>query len=165
MADVIRLTGSDTITINGVILADFPAGEIGKLTFPTDISAVKTGKNGNAVIAINESGNQATLELRVLRGGIDDKLLDTLVTLYLSDSSKFVLMTGSVAKTLGTGVGTAIGVDTPVSAMDGVVAVDSYALSGGVPTKKVEVVSNVEGDVEQAVAKYTFQFVRAARSV
>lgn len=164
MADLVVLTGRDTIKINSIILEDFPHGEVGKLTFGTDISTTKTGKNGNAVIAINESGNQGTLELRVLRGGTDDQLLDTIVALYLNDPSAFVLMTGEIVKNLGTGAGTPIA-GTSVAPLTGTVRTDTYALSGGVPSKKVEVVSNVEGEVEQAIAKYTFQFVKAVRTI
>jgi hypothetical protein len=147
---VLRLVGSDTITINGMLLSNLPHGEVAKLTYNSDIAALKTGKNGNAIIAKNEVGNQATLELKVLRGSADDKMLNTQVTLYNTDPTTYVVMTGSVIKKIGNGAGA--------------VTNDVYALTGGVITKRPEVVSNVEGDVEQAITVYTIQFAYADRS-
>ena len=146
-----RLVGNDTIILDGRTFADFGSGEIGKISFSTDIATVKTGKNGNAVFASNESGNQATLELRLLRGSSDDKTLNTKLQSYKSDSVLFVLMTGSLVKRVGDGAGK--------------VTNDTYILSGGVFTKNVEVVSNVEGDVEQALSVYTMQFAVAPRAI
>jgi hypothetical protein len=147
----VRLVGKDTIKINDRILADFGHGEIGKLSFSTDIVTVKTGKNGNTIYAKNESGNQATFELKVLRGSEDDKFLNSLMVLQNSDLPKFVLMNGMLTKKFGDGEGETIS--------------DSYVLTGGVFTKNLETTSNVEGDVEQAVAHYTMQFAIAPRSI
>jgi hypothetical protein len=46
-----------------------------------------------------------------------------------------------------------------------VVISDQFALTGGVITKNVDVVSNVEGDVEQAITVWTLQFAYAARTI
>lgn len=151
MSGVIRLVGNDTIKINDRLITDFPDAEVGSLKFPTDISSTKTGKNKNAIIALNESGNQAVLELRVIRGTSDDKFLNALVSLFKSDPPSFVAMTGEVIKRLGDGAG-------------GITS-DVHVLSGGVPSKQVETTSHVSGDTEQGVAKYTFTFVEAPRAL
>ena len=148
---VLRLVGSDTITINGVLVTDLPHGEVAKLTYNSDLVAVKTGKSGNAIFAKNEVGNQATLELKLLRGSSDDKLLNTQVTLYNSAPTTYILMSGTVVKKLGNGAG----------AVDS----DTYVLTAGAITKRPEVASNVEGDIEQAVSVYTIQFAYATRSL
>ena len=146
-----RLVGNDTFILNARVLADFGHGEVGKITFSTDIATVKTGKTKNAVFASNASGDQATLEVRVLRGSDDDKFLNTQVTTYKSNPVGYTLMTGTITKKLGDGAGNIIN--------------DTFVLSGGVPSKNVEVTSNVEGDVEQAITIYTFQFASAARVI
>jgi hypothetical protein len=151
MGGVIRLVGNDTIKINERLITDLPDGEVGSVKFATDIATVKTGKNKNAVIASNASGEQATMELRVLRGSADDKYLNGLVSLFKSDPPSFALMNGEVIKRVGDG--------------EGAVAGDTYVLTGGVPTKNVDVVSNVAGDVEQGVSKYTFNFVEGVRAI
>ena len=148
---VYRLVGSDTIIINARTFSDFGHGEVGKITFATDIATVKTGKTKNGIIASNASGDQATLELRLLRGGADDTDLNTLLLSYKTDPISFVLLAGSLAKKLGQG--------------DGNVTTDLFTLSGGVFTKNPEVISNVEGDVEQAIVLYTIQFVSATRTI
>lgn len=147
----VRLVGSDTIKINDRLLTDFGHGEVAKLSYSTDIVTVKTGKNGNVIYAKNESGNQATLELHLLRGSGDDKYLNTEISLYQNDPTHYVLMNGELVKILGDGKGN--------------VTSDSYILTGGVCTKQVEAVSNVEGDVEQAVSVYTMQFAFAPRAI
>lgn len=144
-----RLVGSDTIIINRAALVDFAHGEVGKITFSTDIATVKTGKNLNAIFASNASGDQATMEIRVLRGTADDVRLNSIVTTYRNDPVAFTLVSGSFSKKLGAG--------------DGSVISDLYTFGGGVPTKNPEAISNVEGDVEQAITLYTFQFASAAR--
>lgn len=148
---VMRLVGNDTIKVNDRILADFGNGEIGKVTFATDIVSVKTGKNGNTIYAANESGNQATFEVTVLRGSADDKYLNSQIALYKSDPTKFVLMNAELSKNIGDGSGN--------------VTTDSVIMTGGVFTKNVETLANVEGDIEQAKSKYTMQFAVAPRAI
>lgn len=148
---VLRLVGSDTININGVLVTDLPHGEVAKLTYNSDIATVKTGKNGNAIFAKNEVGNQATLELKVLRGSGDDKRLNTQLSLYNTSPTTYTVMSGEVIKNIGDGAGG--------------VSKDTYLLTAGVITKRPEVISNVEGDVEQAISVYTIQFAYAVRSI
>lgn len=156
---VFRLTGQDTIKINARLMSDFPSGDICKVTFATDIVTVKTGKNGNAIFASNESGNQATVELRVLRGSDDDKFLNSLLSSYRNAPTRFVLMSGEMIKSLGTGKSASEG------GAEAEVVADTYVLTGGVFTKLVEGVSNVEGEVEQAVSLYTMMFAIAPRAI
>jgi hypothetical protein len=148
---VFRLTGSDVVKINERLLTDFPSGEICKVSFSADIVTVKTGKNGNAIYASNETGNQATMDLRVLRGSDDDKWLNSLLLSYKNSPTKFVLLSSELVKRMGDGQGNVIN--------------DTYILQGGVFTKLVEGVANVEGDIEQAVSKYTLQFAIAPRAI
>lgn len=147
----LRLVGKDTIKINERILADFGSGEIAKLTYSTDITTVKTGKNGNTIYASNESGNQVTLEVKVIKGSEDDKALNTLLTSQKSDLPAFVLMNGEVTKNLGDGLGN--------------VSAETYLLTGGAFTKNIDTTSNVEGDTSQALASYTIQFALAPRII
>lgn len=146
-----KLTGQDVIKINSRLFTDFPSGDIAKVTFATDIVTVKTGKNGNAIYAANETGNQASLEIRVLRGSGDDTYLNSLLNQYRNQGPAFILMTGEIVKRMGDGLGNIIS--------------DTYILTGGIFTKLIEVTSNVEGDIEQAVSKYTMMFAFAPRAI
>lgn len=148
---VTSLTGKDTIKINGRILNDLADGDCAVLTFPNDLTAIKTGKGGNSVYAFNYSGNQAEVSLRVLRGSSDDKFLNNLLALLKNDPAAFSLMQGEFTKNIGDGAG-AINNDT-------------YIMSGGIFKKQPEVKENAEGDTEQAIAIYNMIFSNAPRTI
>lgn len=151
MASTKSLFGSDTIKIGDRLLADFGYGEVAKITYPTELATVKTGKNGNTIYVQNASGFQASLELKVIRGSADDKFLQSLLTLYRSEPTLFVLQNAELVKKIGDGAGAALS--------------DTYILTGGIPTKQVEVVSNVEGDTEQGLSVYTWVFATSDRAI
>jgi hypothetical protein len=146
-----RLTGNDTIKINDRLITDIGSGDVAKLTYPNDLVTVKVGKNGNTIYAKNETGNQATLELHVLRGSGDDKFLNSQLQAYKLDSAGYILMNAEVIKVIGDGAGN--------------LTRDTYVLTGGVIAKPVEATVNVEGDTEQAMSVYTMQFAVAPRAI
>jgi hypothetical protein len=151
MAVIRSLIGSDTIKLGDRLLADFGHGEVAKITYPTELATVKTGKNGNTIYVQNASGFQAVLELKIIRGSADDKALQSLLTLYRSEPTLFVLQNAELTKKLGDGTGKAQS--------------DTIILTGGIPTKQVEMVSNVEGDVEQGLSVYTWVFATSDRAL
>jgi hypothetical protein len=144
------LTGNDTIQIAGRVLTDFAEGDIAKLSFPNELVAVKNGKNGNSIFNLNAMGQIGDLDLRIIRGTADDAFLNGLLVLMTQDLPTFVLMAGYFVKRVGDGTGA--------------VASDTYILSGGVFTKKVEVSENVEGGTEPAVAVYHLRFSNTDRA-
>jgi hypothetical protein len=145
----VTMSGNDTIMINNRILADLPDGDVAVLTFPNDIANVKTGKNGNSIFSLNESGRQADLVLRVMRGSADDKYLNGLLTQQLANFAGTVLLNGEFIKLLGDGQGN--------------ITRDTYITGGGVFVKRVEAKSNVEGDIEQNIATYRIKYTNAPR--
>jgi hypothetical protein len=134
------MSGNDSLTINNRIFADLADGDAMVLTYPNEIAQVKTGKNGNAIYGLNESGKQADLVIRLIRDSSDDKFLNGLLSSQLTNFAGFTLMFGEFVKKVG---------DTK-----GNISNDTYILSGGVFTKQVEAKSNVEGDTEQSVSIY-----------
>lgn len=147
----VSLTGSDTVTLNNYVLTGLADGNCVELDFPNDIANVKTGKDGNAIYAVNQSGKQAEVKLRVIRGSADDVFLNNLYAQQAANLASFPLMIGQFIKKLGDGLG---GVKS-----------DIYNLSGGVFTKPVPAKTNVEGETEQSVAMYTFKFSNAPRAI
>ena len=147
----IALTGNDTIIIDGLPLVDLANGDVGTLTFPNDITSATTGKNGNSIIALNETGKIAELSIRVLRGSSDDKTLNSKFKTMEADLPSFTLLTGSIVKRIGDGISG--------------VTEDTYALSGGTFSKRVETTSNVEGDIEQGVSVYNIRFTNSSRNL
>ena len=147
----IALSGSDTITINNRIFSDLADGNCVELTFPNDISTVKTGKNGNSIYGLNETGKQCEVKMRLIRGSSDDKFLNGLLAQQQANFAGTVLMFGSFIKKLGNGQG---GIQS-----------DTYIMSGGVFSKQVEAKTNVDGDSEQSVSIYTMKFSNAPRVI
>ena len=147
----VAMSGSDSITLNNRVFSDFADGDFGALTFPNEIAAVKTGKNGNSIYSFNATGKQTDIVLRVIRATADDKFLNNLLAQQQNNFASFILMTGEFVKKVGDGLGT--------------VANDTYIMSGGVFVKQVEAKANVEGDSEQSVAIYTLRFSNAPRLI
>ena len=147
----VALSGKDTIKINGRILNDLVDGDCVLLTFPNDLTTIKTGKNGNSLYSFNYTGEQVDVVIRVLRGSADDKFLNELLGVYKNDPPAFTLLVGEFIKKIGDGTGAVIS--------------DTYAVSGGVFKKNVEAKENAEGDTDQSMAIYTLGFSNAPRTL
>lgn len=145
------LTGADTISIDGIPLIDLGDGDVGALTYPNELVGVKTGKNGNSIYALNSTGQQADLVLRIVEGSPDDKTLNSRMVQMNNLWPAVSTLAGQIVKKIGDGLGN--------------VTNDIYDLSGGVFSKKVGATSNVEGDTEQAISVYTIKFTNSSRSL
>lgn len=147
----VALSGSDTISINNRVLADLADGDCVEVTYPNDIANVKTGKNGNSIYGLNESGRNCEVKIRVLRGSADDKFLNGLLVAQQANFAGTVLAIGQFIKKIGDGQGN--------------ITSDTYVMSGGVFTKNPEGKNNVDGDTAQSVAVYTLKFANAPRAL
>lgn len=147
----VAMSGNDTIIINNTPLTDLADADVAVLEFPNEIATVKTGKNGNSIYGLNETGKQATLKIRVIRGSADDKFLNNLLAQQQTNFAGFVLMIGEFVKIIGGGQGN--------------ITSDTYITSGGVFVKQVMAKSNVEGDAAQSVAEYEIKFSNAPRAL
>jgi hypothetical protein len=147
----VSLTGSDVIIINANVLSDLADQDIADLTFPNDIAQAKTGKNGNSIYALNESGRQADFKIRLIRGSGDDKFMNALLALQLANFAAFPLMQGQFTKNVGDGTGN--------------VTQDTYVLSGGIFVKVPAAKSNTEGNTDQSVVMYEMKFTNAPRTI
>lgn len=150
MGATYALTGDDSIIINDEPLKDFANGDIGTLELPNNLFEMETGKNGNTIFALDESGNNATLTVRVLMSSADDKRLNGMVP-KSNNFASTILATGSVVKQVGDGKGG--------------VSYNTYMLAGGMVQKKPDIKTNVNGDIEQAVVTYVLQFAEANRGI
>src|SRR5574343_365456 len=101
----IALSGNDSVIINNRIFADFADGNVAELTFPNDIATVKTGKDGNSIYGLNETGKQSELKIRLIRGSADDKFLNGLLAQQQQNFAGFPLMIGQFIKKIGDGSG------------------------------------------------------------
>ncbi len=147
----VSLTGQDTIQINNRLLVDLADGNCVELVYPSEMANLKTGKNGNSIYALNESGKQVEVKVHIIRGAGDDRFLNNLLTQQDANFAGTVLLIGQFVKITGNGLG--------------VISNDTYILSGGIFTKRVEAKSNTDGDVEQSVAIYTLKYAVGQRVI
>lgn len=146
---VVSLTGQDTIQINNRVLTDLADGNCIELTYPNEMANLKTGKNGNAIYALNEGGKQVEVKMHLVRAAYDDRFLNDLLVQQDANFAATILMIGLFVKNVGDGVGN--------------IRADTYILSGGIFVKRVEAKTNTEGDVEQSVAVHTLRFATGFR--
>lgn len=144
------LTGQDIIILNDLPLKDFADGDIGTLEVNNDLFSMTTGKNGNTIYAYDEAGRNATLTLRILMSSNDDKRLNGLVP-HPENFASTILINGSIVKMVGDG--------------EGNISYNTYLLKGGMVQRKPNMVSNVNGETQQAVVEYVIQFADAERSI
>ncbi len=147
----VAMSGNDTVILNNRNLVDFAEGAVVELAFSQDIASVKTGKNGNSVYALNETGKQCDVKIRVIRASSDDIFLNGLLSNQQQNFAGFVLMQGQFIKKIGDGQGN--------------ISNDTYVLGGGVFQKQVEGKSSVEGDTDQNVSVYMLKFANAPRAI
>lgn len=151
MANSVAMSGNDSVTLNNRVLSNLGTGDYAKLSFAADIAAVKTGKNGNSTYAYNATGNQAELEIRLIRGTADDQFLLGLLAQQQSNFAGFPLLTGELVKVLGDGQAN--------------IAHDTYTCAGGVFLKNPEAMSNAEGNTEQSETVWHIKFSNAPRTI
>ena len=145
------LTGDDVITINDRVFSDFAEGAVAVLEFPNDLTTTSVGKNGNAIITLNEMGKMATLTLRLLAGSEDDIYLNSQLALLKQGLPYFPLMFGQFVKILGDG--------------SGGVKKSTFSLINGVPLNQPGTSEDKSGAVEQAVSIWTINFTDAPRTI
>lgn len=147
----VSLTGKDVVQLDGRVLADLGDGDSVMITYPNDLTVVKTAKNGNTIFGFNETGRQVECTLRILSGSADDKYLNSRLQEGKSDFSAFNLVSGSFTKRVGDGAGN-------ISSI-------VYAMTGGSFKKQVEAKTNADGDSEQSITTYVLHFGNGDRSV
>lgn len=147
----VAITGKDTLVLNGHVFHDLADQDCGKIVYDEDVSKLKVGKDGNAVIGLNQQGRSGTLTIRVVLGSADDKYLNGLLAAYLTDSAGYVLDLGSLFKNVGDGQGNRNSV--------------VYQMAGGVPKRNPEATINTEGDPAQSVAEWTWLISQISRAI
>lgn len=145
------ITGDDTFTVYDRVLTDFADDDASTIAFPNDLVSLKTGKNKNTIFAKDETGNNANVTLRLVRGSSDDQLLQSKLSEMTKDFATTVLANGEFVKRIGDGQAN--------------VKRDVYTMQGGVIVRRVDGKENVSGDTTQAVAIYNMTFASARRSI
>jgi len=147
----VSLTGNDTLVLAGLVITDMADGDWFTLVYDNDLANLKRGKNGNSIFAENSMGLVGTGVLRLVRGSNDDLAMNSILQQQLQDFSAFVLLDGQFTKRVGDGQGN--------------VSSDTGRMAGGIFKRGVDSKSNAEGDTEQSVSIYRFEFANVDRAV
>ena len=102
---IYALTGNDSLILNDRVIKELSDGSTIEVSYQNDRIGMSTGKNNNTVIAENRQGLNASLTLRVVRGGADDRWLNGLSIQQDKDLPSFNLINGSFTKRIGNGQG------------------------------------------------------------
>lgn len=145
------VTSNDTLTLNGRVFNDFADDDTTNIVLPNDLVNVKTGKEGNSIIAQNKQGLNSNMTLRLMRASPDDQYLNSLLAASQNDFPATQLLSGSFRKRIGDGSGN--------------VATDVYNLAGGSISKIPEGKENTSGDTAQGVTIWAIKFTNTTRSI
>lgn len=148
---IYALTGNDSLILNDRVIKELSDSSTIEISYQNDRIGMSTGKNNNTVIAENRQGLNATLTLRVVRGGADDRWLNGLSIQQDKDLPSFNLINGSFTKRIGNGQGS--------------VKYDNYVLLGGAFNRFPDVQENLVGDTEQGTVVYTIMFAQCQRGL
>lgn len=146
-----NLISDGTLTLYDRVFNDFADDDVSSITFPNDLVAMKTGKDGNSIYSKNETGRNATAVIRLIRGSNDDQFMQNILTQSKKDFATTVLGVGEFVLRLGDG--------------DGGVLRDVYTLKGGIVTRQVDTKENTSGDTTQGVSIYNMMFADVDRSI
>jgi hypothetical protein len=151
MSMQVSLTGADTVIIGGQIITDFATGIVGELKFPNDIVQVQRGKNGNTIYALNNTGFQSEVTIRILLGYSNDSFINAQMVNQKANFAGFTLLNGIFVKNVGDGNGNI----HPVT----------YIMSGGVIKRQPDQKSVAEGDPTQSLVEWSLIFGNNDRQI
>lgn len=152
----VSLTGSDTTILSKLgnqdrILKDLADGDCVNIDIPNNLAEVKSGKDQNAIIAFNSSGQVVNVTLRIIAGSPDDKFLNSEIASYKGNNAGYILLSGEFIKRVGNGAG--------------VVSNIIYKFSNGLIQKYPTAKENQDGDTEQSLSIYNLIFARIDRII
>lgn len=138
------VAGKDVLIINKQVLTAYADGDAIKFTPQGPVAQMKVSKDGNSIYAMAYSGIAAKVQVRLVRGSLDDITLNGYLQQWISDPASFALLSGSYVKRIGDGKGQTVN--------------EVYQLAAGVIESIPEGLTNPEGNTEQAVVMYTLLF-------
>ena len=143
------LAQSDTLRINNQVISTFANEECGKLEFPNELIMVDVDKQGNGLLAINQKGLIADLDIRIVMAALDDQYLNSLLA----------QQTGG-APTIISGVFT-----KNFANQAGVITSVQIQLNGGAFLRGIPMMISASGTIEQTISVYKLRFANWARNI
>ena len=143
------LAQSDTLRINNQVISTFANEDCGKLEFPNELVMVDVDKQGNGLLAINQKGLIADLDIRIVMAASDDTYLNSLLAQQTGGSP--TILSGVLTKNFADQKGNVTSVQ--------------MQLNGGVFLRGIPMMLSSVGNIEQTVAVYKFRFANWLRLI
>ena len=143
------LAQSDTLRINNQVISTFANEDCGKLEFPNELVMVDVDKQGNGLLAINQKGLIADLDIRIVMAASDDTYLNSLLAQQTGGSP--TILSGVLTKNFADQKGNVTSVQ--------------MQLNGGAFLRGIPMLLSTVGNIEQTVAVYKFRFANWLRLI
>jgi len=143
------LAQSDTLRINNQVISTFANEDCGKLEFPNELVMVDVDKQGNGLLAINQKGLIADLDIRIVMAASDDTYLNSLLAQQTGGSP--TILSGVLTKNFADQKGNVTSVQ--------------MQLNGGAFLRGIPMMLSSVGNIEQTVAVYKFRFANWLRLI
>ena len=143
------LAQSDTLRLNNQVISTFANEDCGKLEFPNELVMVDVDKQGNGLLAINQKGLIADLDIRIVMAAYDDTYLNSLLAQQTGGSP--TILSGVLTKNFAD--------------QNGNVTSVQMQLNGGVFLRGIPMILSTSGNIEQTVAVYKFRFANWLRLI
>jgi hypothetical protein len=140
---------SDSLRINTQKITTFSQGDVGKIDFPNELTTTAVDKQGNGLLAINQQGLLAELEVRLVMSQADDQYLNGLLAQTMAGTP-----------TILSGVFTKVFAD-----QNGAQTSVQIQLSGGSIRKGVPMTISADGNVEQLTAIWMLRYASWSRLI
>lgn len=141
------LSAGDSLVLDNKVVLDFADGDFMTIEPANDTATSSKGKNGNGVTVMNEQGSIMNVTLRLLAGHETDKYLNNKLVQFKNDTLSYSYMTATATKYFGDG--------------NGNISKKIITLTGGVVLRPAGSTSSANGNVEQAIAVYSLQFLNS----
>lgn len=140
---------SDTLRLNNQVISTFANEDCGKLDFPNELATVDVDKQGNGLLAINQKGLIADLDLRLVMAAVDDAYLNSLLAQQTGGTP--TIISGVLTKNFAD--------------QEGNVTSVQMQLNGGVFLRGVPLMLSAGGNIEQTIAVYKLRFANWQRLI
>jgi hypothetical protein len=149
MSQQFTLAGDSTLTLENLsgdnqrTIVELANQRAIAVSFPNDTGTMEPMKGG-AVFAVNVSAKAASLAVRVIKGGSDDAWLNQKLNELLNNRTSAIALVGSVIGNFGDGQGNLRKL--------------TATLTFGFVKKRVDLITDYNGDTEQAISEYNIDF-------
>ena len=143
------LAASDTLRLNNQVISTFANEDCGKLEFPNELVMIDVDKQGNGLLAINQKGLIADLDIRIVMAASDDTYLNSLLAQQTGGSP--TIISGVLTKNFAD--------------QNGNVTSVQMQLNGGAFLRGIPMIISASGNIEQTIAVYKFRFANWLRLI